>query len=219
MIVALPFRGHVVPLARLSTELSSRGHRVTVAVQDEGKQYINANKTNVKVISLGRARVTTVQLKSKLMQICHDPSYLRSLLSLTSDIYLASSASTFKSLVAAVKRDPPNIMVIDIAAVSAVVIAQANNIPFVINNPSLMQRHDGYPDYLPAWGSGFPQSMTLLQRCLSLVYPSIISIVMTPVLTEVNKQRALLGLPIITKFEDAFKSSIVMVCVCVYGSW
>jgi hypothetical protein len=46
-------------------------------------------------------------------------------------------------------RDRPDIMVIDIGALGAVDVAHANNIPYVINNPSLLFRIDNNPHYVP----------------------------------------------------------------------
>lgn len=98
-----------------------------------------------------------------------------------------------------VVRDRPDILVIDIGALGAVDVAHANNIPYVINNPSLLFRIDNNPHYVPgtmtrnksngasdlydvastvfviAWGSGFTQQMTLWERCLSVLYPRLLA--------------------------------------------
>ena len=91
MFISLSLRGHVVPLARLATELGSRGHRISFAVHEvpasraaagclyclyhlylawhsqDGRDYLN--KTGAKFVSLGRAPLSQNERRDKLRQV------------------------------------------------------------------------------------------------------------------------------------------------------
>lgn len=208
MIVSLSLRGHVVPLARLAAELTSRGHRVSFAVPEDGRDY--CNKTGATFVSLGRLPFS-LEERTKLRQISHDTSFFRGTLSLINDIYLPNNMPMFKALIKIVKRDRPDLMVVDIGALGGLDVAHLMDIPYVINNPSILFRLDNRPHYVPAWGSGFSQRMTLWERCLSVLYPRLLAVALTPTFMDMNKLRHQRTLSLFKNQHDIFGNSLMMV--------
>lgn len=41
--------------------------------------------------------------------------------------------------------------------------------------------------YIPAWGTGFPLSMSLWSRCLNILFPRLLSVALTPPFMHLNK--------------------------------
>jgi hypothetical protein len=56
-------------------------------------------------------------------------------------------------------------MVIDIGALGAVDVAHSNNIPYVINNPSLLFRIDNNPHYVPGNDASLQTYLTPIDDC------------------------------------------------------
>jgi hypothetical protein len=121
LMVSLSLRGHITPLSRLATELVTRGHKVSFAVHDDGRDYLN--KTGVRCLSMGRPPLTHHEREEKLrqvfgtsiralasclqlncagclwlgVQISYD-GFFRGLLSLLNDVYLPYTVPTYKAL-------------------------------------------------------------------------------------------------------------------------
>eukprot|EP00808_Paulinella_micropora_P011345 g11752.t1 len=207
MMVSLSLRGHVIPLARLASELVARGNRVSFAVPEDAKDYIN--KTGAKFLPLSTT-LAGAERTDKLRQISHDVSFFRGILSLLNDVYLPQSAPVFQALSLLVQRDRPDVMVIDVGALGALDVAHRFHIPFIVNNPSLLFRLDSHYHYIPAWGSGFSQHMSLWKRCLSVLYPRLLGVALTPTFMDLNKLRYESGLPLYESQHDMFKEVLVL---------
>jgi hypothetical protein len=94
---------------------------------------------------------------------------LRSLLSLLSDVYLPLALPLYNtpldpSLLLSSDGCAPDLLVLDVSAAGAYHLADALDVPLVFNSPTLLFRLHNRPSHLPAWGSGFPADMTILQR-------------------------------------------------------
>lgn len=115
LFLSLSLRGHLVPLTRLASELSSRGFsRLSFAVQEDGRDDVNKTR-GAKFISLGRLPYAKAERREKLKQICQDSSFFRGFLTLINDIYLPNSAGMYKQLHQIVARERPALIIMDAA--------------------------------------------------------------------------------------------------------
>lgn len=208
LIVSLSLRGHVVPLARLAEELTSRGHRVSFAVQEDGRSF--CHKTGATVIPIRRAALTTQERRTEIRKVCRESSLYRGILSLVSHVYVPESQSLYDSLSEIVIKDRPHVMVIDIGAFSVMDLAELHGIPCVINNPSLRFSFD-QPYYVPAWGSGISRRMDLLDSLISSVYPRVLSVGLTQTFMDLNRMRKERGLPLYRTPQDIFRNVFTIV--------
>jgi UDP:flavonoid glycosyltransferase YjiC (YdhE family) len=54
-------------MIRLAYELSQRGHRVSFAIQEDGRDFVNG--TGAKYVSLGRTSMSANDRRDKLKQV------------------------------------------------------------------------------------------------------------------------------------------------------
>ena len=108
LLVALPIRGHLVPLQRIALELASRGARITWASLDEDREWaaaivgikfveLNANPGNI-------GNTFHIKEKIRISQMINDPSFLKSLLNIYYEIYLPYAGEMFAPLLEAMKK-------------------------------------------------------------------------------------------------------------------
>ena len=111
--MSVSLRGHLVPLTRLAGELLDRGHKVAIAVQEDGREYVN--KTGARFISLGRLPYSKAERRETLQHICHDNSFFRGFISLLNEIYMPNAPPMYKALHTVVAREKPTIIIMDVA--------------------------------------------------------------------------------------------------------
>jgi hypothetical protein len=111
--------------------------------------------TGIEVISSGPSAVPPKELKQRFRLMSQESAAFRGILTSFNEVLLPSVMPMFKSLRPVVKQQPPDIMVIDICALAGVMLAEEYNVPFVLNNPSLLFSPGESSALIPAWGSGF----------------------------------------------------------------
>lgn len=193
LLVSVSLRGHLVPLTRLAGELLDRGYKVSIAVQEDGRQYVN--QTGARFLSLGRLPYSKASRREKLKSLCHDSSFFRGSLGLLQDIYLPNAGPMYKSLHSLVAKDKPTMMVIDAAALGAIDVAHHFRIPYIINHPSMPMRLEHEPHFAasPASSSAAP---SLLTRAVDYLYPRLLAVALTPTLMDINRMRWAHELPL-----------------------
>jgi UDP-glucoronosyl and UDP-glucosyl transferase len=107
--------------------------------------------------------------------------------------------------------DRPDIIVLGMGVISGIDVAELLHIPFVINNPSTINRLGLSPIHVPAWGSGFSESMTLFQRAANALYPKALELFLSNPLTHINHARTERNLSTYETQWDIFRDKLVMV--------
>lgn len=186
MFVSLAVPSHIRPLNHMASELIGRGYRVSFAIPEEGRKMVN---TGITVVSSGPSAVPPKELKQRFRVMSQESTAFRGILTSFNEVLLPSVMPMFKSLKPSIKQSPPDIMVIDIAALAGVMLAEEYNIPFVLNNPSLLFSPGESSALIPAWGSGFGTSMTLADRCVNAVFPRLLSLALIPPFMHLNRIR------------------------------
>lgn len=193
LLVSVSLRGHLVPLARLASELVSRGFKVALAVQDDGREYVN--HTGARVLSLGRLPYSKADRRERLKHVCHDQSFLRGAIAIANEIYLPNNAPMYRALHALVARERPTLIVVDAASLAAIDVAHQFDIPYIINHPSLPVRLEHQPHFLGAFNAaggmsgGVSGTPSLLTRAVDYLYPRLLAVALTPTLMDVNRAR------------------------------
>ncbi len=186
MFVSLAVPSHIRPLNHMASELIGRGYRVSFAIPEEGRKMVN---TGITVVSSGPSAVPPKELKHRFRIMSQESTAFRGILTSFNEVLLPSVMPMFKSLKPSIKQSSPDIMVIDIAALAGVMLAEEYDIPYVLNNPSLLFSPGESSALIPAWGSGFGTSMSLVDRCLNAVFPRLLSLALIPSFMHLNRIR------------------------------
>ena len=207
MFVSLAVPSHIRPLNHMAAELAERGYRVSFAVPEEGRKMVN---TGVEVVSSGPSAVPPKELKQRFRLMSQEPTAFRGILTSFNEVLLPSVVPMFKSLRPIIKQHPPDIMVVDICALAGVMLAEEYNIPFVLNNPSLLFSPGESSALIPAWGSGFGTSMTLTERLINVVFPRLLSLALIPPFMHLNKIRWELSLDMYRSQHELIKNTLIL---------
>jgi hypothetical protein len=134
---ALPFVGHLNPLLRQAEVLRDRGWRVAVASNREMAAHARTEAPGVDFVDAGPLGPIAEGLRRAEDQASRNPDYRRGalhFLPVLADIWPV----LFDGLTAAMARDRPAVMVADLFTSAALCAAEAAKVPYVINNPSLL---------------------------------------------------------------------------------
>ncbi|RLN57518.1 hypothetical protein BBJ29_004070 [Phytophthora kernoviae] len=144
-----------------------------------------------------------------------DASNFRGILTMFNDIYVRAARPMFDALLPQLDKNgsnsnAPDLVVLDIATVGAQDLAHKLKVPYILNSPSLLFDLGGAPSYVPAWGTGFSENMSLWNRCMNILFPRLLSVALTPPFMELNKMRYELDLPPFRSQHDLFKGARVI---------
>ena len=189
--ISIALHGHAMPLAWMAEEMQRRGHKVTFATHDSGREW--ANQVGVEFLSAGPFPIPKDEYMAKMRRIAQEPSTFRGILNIFNEIYLPMARPLFQNLHGHLAKDPPDLIVMDIGTMGARDLAHSLDVPFVVNSPTLLfnlaMDHNANPSFVPAWGSGLSSDMTLWERCMNLLFPRLLSVALTPPFMHINKVR------------------------------
>eukprot|EP00644_Phytophthora_capsici_P014075 jgi/Phyca11/77442/gw1.3.880.1 len=213
VFVSIAIKGHALPLLRIASEMKERGYRVSFATHDSGREWAHAY--GVPFLSAGAFPISAEDLRVKLRAMTRDASNFRGILTMFSDIYVRAARPMFDALLPQLESNGsnarlPDLLVMDIATVGAQDLAHKLKIPYILNSPSLLFDLGGAPSYVPAWGTGFRENMSLWNRCMNILFPRLLSVALTPPFMELNKMRYELDLPPFRSQHDLFKGARVI---------
>ncbi|ETL79389.1 hypothetical protein L917_19964 [Phytophthora nicotianae] len=213
MFVSIAIKGHAQPLLRVASEMKERGYRVSFATHDSGREWAHAY--GVPFLSAGAFPISAEDLRVKLRAMTRDASNFRGILTMFNDIYVRAARPMFDALLPKLENNGtntnvPDLLVMDIASVGAQDLAHKLKIPYILNSPSLLFDLGGAPSYVPAWGTGFSENMSLWNRCMNILFPRLLSVALTPPFMELNKMRYELDLPPFRSQHDLFKGARVI---------
>jgi UDP:flavonoid glycosyltransferase YjiC (YdhE family) len=136
LFAVIPAIGHINPLLQQAKELQRRGWRVAIATTEERRSAV---EPQIPFVSLGTIPPDLVRkLESEVMYASEAPNLLQAMLRSTRLLVDALWPTLFDGLVAAIRADRPDLMVVDQATVAGYDAAEAEGIPFVVNNPDLL---------------------------------------------------------------------------------
>ncbi|KAK1935055.1 UDP-glucuronosyltransferase 3A2 [Phytophthora citrophthora] len=213
VFVSIAIKGHALPLLRMASEMKEQGYRVSFATHDSGREWAHAY--GVPFLSAGAFPISAEDLRVKLRAMTRDASNFRGILTMFSDIYVRAARPMFDALLPQLEGNEsngnaPDLLVMDIATVGAQDLAHKLKIPYILNSPSLLFDLGGAPSYVPAWGTGFRENMSLWNRCMNILFPRLLSVALTPPFMELNKMRYELDLPPFRSQHDLFKGARVI---------
>ncbi|KAG7400201.1 hypothetical protein PHYBOEH_006740 [Phytophthora boehmeriae] len=194
VFVSIAIKGHAQPLLRVASEMHERGYRVSFATHDSGREWAHAY--GVPFLSAGAFPISAEDLRVKLRAMTRDASNFRGILTMFNDIYVRAARPMFDALLPQLDRNgsnpnAPDLLVLDIATVGAQDLAHKLKVPYILNSPSLLFDLGGAPSYVPAWGTGFSENMSLWNRCMNILFPRLLSVALTPPFMELNKMSSL----------------------------
>ncbi|GMF65065.1 unnamed protein product [Phytophthora lilii] len=213
VFVSIAIKGHAQPLLRVASEMKERGYRVSFATHDSGREWAHAY--GVPFLSAGAFPISAEDLRVKLRAMTRDASNFRGILTMFNDIYVRAARPMFDALLPQLENNgsnanAPDLLVMDIATIGAQDLAHKLKIPYILNSPSLLFDLGGAPSYVPAWGTGFRENMSLWNRCMNILFPRLLSVALTPPFMELNKMRYELDLPPFRSQHDLFKGARVI---------
>ncbi|CAH0489740.1 unnamed protein product [Peronospora farinosa] len=213
VFVSIAIKSHAQPLLRVASEMKERGYRVSFATHDSGREWVHAYGLNF--LSAGDFPISAEDLRVKFRAMTRDVSNFRGILTMFNDIYVRAARLMFNALLPQLETNgsnpnAPNMLVVDIATIGAQDLALKLKVPYVLNSPSLLFDLEGAPSYVPAWGTGFRDNMSLWNRCMNILFPRLLSVALTPPFMEWNRMRYELNLPPFRSQHDLFKGARVI---------
>jgi MGT family glycosyltransferase len=209
MFVSLAVPSHIRPLNHMASELMDRGYRISFAIPEEGRKMVN---TGIEIVSSGPSAVPPKELKQRFRVMSQEITPFKGILASFNEILLPSVVPMFKSLRPTIEANQtrPDIMVIDICALAGLMLAQEYDVPFLLNNPSLLFSPGESSALTPAWGSGYGTSMTLSERCINALFPRILAMALIPPFMHLNKIRWELGLDLYRSQHELLSNSVIL---------
>jgi UDP:flavonoid glycosyltransferase YjiC (YdhE family) len=137
VFVAIPAIGHLNPLLRQAAELQRRGWRVAMATTDEMRGYVEDSFPDVRFASIGTDPTGPRSKRALQARV----SAASNLIGGTLDImrWINSLWPTmFDGLLAEVRRDRPDVLVVDLVTTAGMDVAELEGIPYVVNNADLL---------------------------------------------------------------------------------
>lgn len=218
LFVCVPFIGHLNPLLRQAEELAQRGWRVSIASFEPIGDYIKKNFPAVHFISVGEPLATLEEAEAFLARVSEEKSWLKSTLLLLGPLEDFWSIM-FDSLLNEVRRDRPDVMVIDFVSTAGLDVAEIENIPYVINNPDLLTV---LPATLLPFTASAPQlfsghsvhKMGPLQKISAYIIRALgIAIAQLTINRRTNKMRSTRGLSPVDHLRRLKGRTILVNCV------
>ncbi|TMW55586.1 hypothetical protein Poli38472_010468 [Pythium oligandrum] len=208
VLVSIPVLDKVLPLKNLAEELLHRGYRVGFALPEncwhwvsdlEHHEFISLGN----IVGKGRATYSDHQ---ELQTLGVYESYATTL-----RYYASFQRPMFNALVEDLEEDRPDLLVVDRYTFAGFDAAQRLDIPFVVNNPSLLTDIDSPPAYVGAPFSNISMhTPSAWERCLNSFYRLRFRLAMVQVFKEVNQNRRDQQLPPVESKEELYGGTLVL---------
>jgi UDP:flavonoid glycosyltransferase YjiC (YdhE family) len=171
LFTAVPLVGHINPLLQQAETLQRRGWRVAIASTSEMADHVAREHPTLPFMDLGALGGIASQLKRDQESASLDVNFPRGALRIVRGLTTVWPMM-FDGLTAAVRRERPDVMVVDLLSSAGMCVAEANVIPFVVNNPDLLAclpvQMLPPADHLPMLFSGQSvHDVRPLQKCIA----------------------------------------------------
>lgn len=152
LFTGVPFVGHLYPLLFQAEALRKRGWEVGLASFELARPFVEKHFPGIPFISLGEAPDTLESAEEFLEKVCAEKSWLKSMIMLINPLERLWPAM-YDALKKEVLLKKPDMFVVDFASSAGIDLAEAEGIPFVVNNPDLLSV---IPATLLPYASGVP---------------------------------------------------------------
>jgi UDP:flavonoid glycosyltransferase YjiC (YdhE family) len=135
-LVSIPLYGHLGPLLLQGAELARRGWRVSVATTEEARPAVERHP-ELRFLSLGRMEMDPAAAVAMVARVTAEPDFLKGMMVILSGLDQAWTV-VYDGLVAALEKERPRLMVVDLATTAGLDAAEAAGVPLVVNNADLL---------------------------------------------------------------------------------
>jgi UDP:flavonoid glycosyltransferase YjiC (YdhE family) len=205
LFAVIPAIGHVNPLLQQAREMQRRGWRVALAVTEDLRHHVERTAPDIPFLSVGTVpEDLKKQFEELVVYTSREPNMLKGSMKSTKLLVNALWPILFDGLVSLIRSDRPDLMVVDNATLAGIDAAEAEGIPFIINNPDLLSflPYTLFPPahHLPIPFSGVSiHSMTPARQYLQRLASPVIRLFAATLLGSFNRRlnacRATRGLP------------------------
>jgi len=212
VLVSVGLYGHVVPLIRMGEVLSKhKGFEVAVATHEHMEKLVL--QSNLTFLSAGLFAIPAADYLAYLADISQETSSFRGLLTLFNEIYLPLVKPMMEALLPRVKEFEPDLVVADVGTPAGLALAHITHTPSMINSPTLLRIPGGpFPTHVPHWGTGLSgKQISLLDRCVNVLFPRLLSVALTPAFMQLNKGRTDFNLEPYMAQEDILRGVRILV--------
>jgi UDP:flavonoid glycosyltransferase YjiC (YdhE family) len=199
LCVGIPAVGHLNPLLRQAEELRRRGWRVALASTREMRGYVEREFPQVRFVDLGASTTAAVGSAEVQARVSAERSFVSGTMHILRSVN-AQWPMMFDALLDELRRERPDVMVVDLFTAAGMDAAEVNRVPYVVNNADLLTAVS--VDLLPP-APGVPLLFTgrsikrmgaldrLLDPALRLVGSTILDITLGAELNRIRKTRGL----------------------------
>jgi MGT family glycosyltransferase len=200
LFTAIPFVGHLNPLLRQAEELTRRGWRCAVATMSEARPHIEGKAEGVEFVDLGPLGPLAQKYRQIEDEVSREPNFMKGTWRIMRGVN-AQWAPTYDGLLAALRRDRPDVMIVDFASAAGIDAGETEGIPVILNNADLLPvisvKLLPPADHVPRLFSGMSikkigPGQKALSAALRRVAPHLVALTFG---RELNALRATRGLP------------------------
>ena len=200
LFTAIPFVGHLNPLLRQAEELARRGWRCAVATMSEARPHVEGKARGVDFVDLGPLGPLAQKLRQMEEEISIEPDFMKGTWRIMRSLN-AQWTPMYDGLLAALRRDRPDVLIVDFATAAGIDAGETEGIPVILNNADLLAAISVKllppADHVPRIFSGMSirkigPGQRALSAVLRTVAPTLVSLTFG---RELNAVRATRGLP------------------------
>jgi UDP:flavonoid glycosyltransferase YjiC (YdhE family) len=199
LFVSIPAIGHLNPLLKQGAELRRRGWRVAVASTEEMRAYMEGF-TDLRFVNLGpspRGAMSNTELQERASA---NSSFVAGTLHIMRSVN-ALWPTMFDGLIGELRRDRPDVMVVDLFASAGMDAAEVARVPYVVNNADVLTALSvdllpAAPDVPVLFSGRSIRTITRVDRMLNAPLRRLGSILFDLTLgAQLNRLRRTRGLP------------------------
>lgn len=140
LFVSVPLVGHITPLLRQAEELARRGWLVKIASGEAIQLFVETDRCvaqGVRFENLGRLTQFHDEVSRFEISSANERFFSKTSLEIINVLWLIWD-NYFDRLMEVVRKERPDVMIVDFATRAGVDVAEAEGIPIIINNPDLL---------------------------------------------------------------------------------
>lgn len=139
LFAVIPAIGHINPLLQQALEMRRRGWRVALATTEELRSHVERTAPDIPFIALGSIPADLMKRMEDIAAYSSkEPNLMKGALKSSKILVDDLWPILFDGLVARIRSDRPDVMVVDNATVAGFDAAESERVPFVVNNPDLL---------------------------------------------------------------------------------
>lgn len=198
-VFSIPLYGHFNPLKAVAEELSLRGHKVTIFTE-----YPSWCASHVTKFTCRRLLNSTDAFNKKFFESVSSLDDLGSSFNGLFEEIVKHHKKALPQYLAEIEKMKAeglccgscfDLVLTDLSTLAGFSVADKLNVPHVGLFPLVMHMVSGPATYLPSIGTGFPQNMSLGHRLINFLIKTIVPVVGSSIVSQVNDIRRQNGVP------------------------